>query len=153
VMDRSPRDPHTRSMRTRLTLDAIGVTTRIIEEGSGPPLLMLHGNPDDAEEWSPLMERLRGSFRCIAPDLPGYGESTAPPADYDFSLASQLRFLDALVTRLGLDRFTLVVHDIGGVMGIAWTAANPARVERLVILNTVAFAGFAWFPIARAWGK
>jgi pimeloyl-ACP methyl ester carboxylesterase len=46
-----------------------------------------------------------------------------------------------------------VIHDIGGVMGIAWTAAHLERVERLFILNTVAFTGFRWFSIARAWGK
>jgi pimeloyl-ACP methyl ester carboxylesterase len=140
-------------MEHLLTLEDIGVTIRVIEEGEGPTLLFLHGNPDDAEEWSPVIARLKKSFRCIAPDLPGYGRSTAPPAAYDFSLAAQLRFVDALVAKLRLGRFSLVVHDIGGVMGIAWAAAHLERVDRLFILNTVAFKGFRWFAIARAWGK
>ncbi len=140
-------------MEHRVTLDEIGVTIRVLEEGSGPVLLLLHGNPDDAEEWSPLMARLKGSFRCIAPDLPGYGQSTTPPPEYDFSLAAQLLFVDALVAKLKLERVSLVVHDIGGVMGIAWAAANLARLDRFFILNTVAFKGFRWFSIARAWGK
>jgi haloalkane dehalogenase len=140
-------------MEHLLTLDEIGVTVRVIEEGAGPVLLFLHGNPDDAEEWAPVIARLKTKFRCIAPDLPGYGQSTAPPASYDFSLQAQLRFVDALVAKLKLTRFSLVVHDIGGVMGIAWTAAHLDRVERLFVLNTVAFKGFRWFSIARAWGK
>jgi haloalkane dehalogenase len=136
-----------------MILEEIGVTTRLIERGQGAPILFLHGNPDDAEQWLPLMAHLQGRFRCLAPDLPGYGQSTAPPPSYDFSVKAQVGFVDALVKQLGLDRFTLVVHDIGGVMGIPWVAAHPARVQRFFIFNTVAFAGFPWFPIARAWGK
>jgi pimeloyl-ACP methyl ester carboxylesterase len=140
-------------MSYSVTLESIGVTTRVIDEGAGPPILFLHGNPDDAEEWSPVIARLKDSFRCIAPDLPGYGQSTAPPPAYDFSRKAQLGFVDALVERLQLARFSLVIHDIGGVMGIAWAAANLDRIDRLFILNTVAFKGFRWFPIARAWGR
>jgi pimeloyl-ACP methyl ester carboxylesterase len=152
-MDQRTAAGHNRLMEHRIALDEIGVTLRVIEEGAGPALLFLHGNPDDAQEWSPVIARLKSSFRCIAPDLPGYGQSSVPPPSYDFSLEAQLRFVDALVAKLGLTRLSLVVHDIGGVMGIAWAAANLARVERLFILNTVAFKGFRWFAIARAWGK
>lgn len=140
-------------MEQRLTLDTIGITTRLLDRGQGPPILFLHGNPDDAEQWSPLAARLQDRFRCLAPDLPGYGHSTAPPPSYDFSVASQLGFVDALVKALHLDRFTLVAHDVGGVMGIPYVAAHPERIERFFLFNTVAFAGFPWFPIARAWGK
>jgi pimeloyl-ACP methyl ester carboxylesterase len=140
-------------MEERVTLDEIGVTTRVIIRGEGPPILFLHGNPDDAQQWTRLAARLEGRFRCIAPDLPGYGESTAPPASYDFSVQAQVAFVSALVKRLRLDRFALAVHDVGGVMGIPWAAANPARLHRFFVFNTVAFADFDWFPIARAWGK
>src|SRR5262249_51977959 len=103
--------------------------------------------------WRLVMEQLAGKFRCIAPDFPGYGQSPEPPASFTYSLADQVRFVDAVLTAMQIDEpVILVVHDTGGMVGTAWAAANIDRLRGMVITNTVAFDGFPWFAIARQWG-
>jgi pimeloyl-ACP methyl ester carboxylesterase len=137
----------------RLALPELGISTRVLVAGTGPVVLMLHGNPDNAGEWTLLIERLAGRYRCIAPDFPGYGESPEPPASFTYSLADQMRFVDAVLRAMAVaEPVILVVHDTGGMVGTAWAAANLDRIRGMVITNTVAFEGFPWFPIARQWG-
>jgi pimeloyl-ACP methyl ester carboxylesterase len=136
-----------------IVLTELGISTRVLEVGSGPLVLLLHGNPDNADEWALLMGRLAGRYRCIAPDFPGYGKSPEPPASFGYSLADQMRFVDAVLQAMQIaEPLILVVHDTGGMVGTAWAAANLDRVRGMVITNTVAFDGFPWFPIARQWG-
>ena len=136
-----------------ISIGALGVETRVLDAGAGPTVLMLHGNPDNADEWAPLIARLSERFRCIAPDFPGYGRSPEPPASFTYSLAQQMQFVDAILRAMGVtDPVALVVHDTGGMVGTAWAAANPDRLRGMVVTNTVTFDGFPWFPIARQWG-
>jgi pimeloyl-ACP methyl ester carboxylesterase len=110
------------------------------------PILYLHGVPTTSYIWIPFLERFGG----IAPDLPGFG-SSAKPADFDYSIEGYDRFLEAFADELGLDRFTLVVHDWGGV-GLALAQRRPERVERLLIFSTVPLLpGFSWHRVARGW--
>jgi pimeloyl-ACP methyl ester carboxylesterase len=126
---------------------------RVLEAGSGPPVLFLHGNPDNADEWRLVMARLASRHRCIAPDFPGYGKSPQLPAAFSYSLADQIGFVEAVLRVLNIaDRVVLVVHDTGGMVGTAWAAANLDRLRGIVVTNTVAFEGFRWFAIARQWG-
>ena len=114
---------------------------------------MLHGNPDNADEWRPLMARLGATHRCIAPDFPGYGRSTDLPDSFDYSLEAQRRFVDALLAQLGVTQpVILVVHDTGGMVGTDWAARYLDRVAGMVFTNTVVFENFPWVPIARRWG-
>jgi haloalkane dehalogenase len=136
-----------------LSIAALGIRTRVLEAGAGPAVLLLHGNPDNADEWRPLMARLAPAWRCIAPDFPGYGRSPEPPASFRYRLAEQVRFIDAVLDALQVDGpIVLVVHDTGGMSGTAWAAANLGRLRGVVVTNTVAYENFAWFPIARTWG-
>jgi len=137
----------------RISLNELGVDTRVLDAGVGPTVLMLHGNPDNADEWAPLIARLSQRFRCIAPDFPGYGRSPEPPASFTYSLAEQVQFVDAISRAMRVsDPVILVVHDTGGMVGTAWAAANPGRLRGMVVTNTVAFDGFPWFAVARQWG-
>jgi haloalkane dehalogenase len=136
-----------------ISLTELGISTRVLEAGTGPVVLMLHGNPDNADEWALLMTRLAKRYRCIAPDFPGYGKSPEPPVSFSYSLADQMRFVDAVLQALRVaEPVILVVHDTGGMVGTAWAAANLDRMRGMVITNTVAFEGFPWFPIAQQWG-
>src|SRR5262245_44146460 len=131
----------------------LGLTTRVLEAGSGPVVLMLHGNPDNADEWRPLMARLSARYRCIAPDYPGYGRANLP-ASFSYGLGDQVRFVDAVVQAMAVTGpVVLVVHDTGGMAGTAWASANVERLRGMVITNTVVFDDFPWFPIARMWGR
>jgi pimeloyl-ACP methyl ester carboxylesterase len=110
------------------------------------PILYLHGVPTHSYDWIPFLERYGG----IAPDLPGFGRS-AKPGDFDYSIQGYDRWLEAFTDEVGLDRFSLVVHDWGGV-GLAFAQRFPERVERLVLFSTVPLLpGFHWHRVARAW--
>lgn len=121
------------------------------ETGAGQPVLFLHGNPDTGAMWAGVIDRMGEGFRCIAPDLPGFGRSGVPN-DFDPSLDGLARFLEAFVVAAGLSTpIDLVGHDFGGIFGLAWAIRNPARVRRISILNTNFFSDYRWHNWARIW--
>ncbi|HLF31288.1 MAG TPA: alpha/beta fold hydrolase [Xanthomonadales bacterium] len=124
-------------------LDLRGSRLHYLDEGprEAPPVLMLHGNPTWSFYYRKLVLALRGRHRCIVPDHLGCGLSRKPdPARYDYRLASRIEDIDTLVNHLGLRQpLALVVHDWGGMIGMAWAVRNPERVARLVLMNTAAF--------------
>jgi pimeloyl-ACP methyl ester carboxylesterase len=110
------------------------------------PTLYVHGVPTSSDEWPAFLERTGG----VAPDLPGFGRS-AKPADFDYSIPGYRRFLSEFVDRAGLDRFSLVVHDWGGV-GLTLAQQMPERLDRLLIFNCVPlFDSYRWHRLARIW--
>jgi pimeloyl-ACP methyl ester carboxylesterase len=110
------------------------------------PTLYLHGVPTHSEDFEPFLSRTGG----VAPDLPGFGRSDKP-AGFDYSIEGYGRFLAAFVDELGLERFTLVVHDWGAV-GLALAQEQPHRLERLVIIDSAPLLpGYRWHWIARIW--
>lgn len=118
-----------------------GLRYHYLDEGSGPPVLMLHGNPTWSFYFRHLICGLRDFCRVIVPDHMGCGLSAKPRlGGYDFRLQSRVDDLEALIDALGIRRgVTLVMHDWGGMIGMAWAVRHPRRVARLVILNTAAF--------------
>ena len=127
------------------TAEVAGLEVNLRRAGD-VPILYLHGVPTHSWDWLPFLERCGG----IAPDLPGFGRS-AKPGDFDYSIAGYDRFLESLVDELGLDRFTLVMHD-WGALGLALAQRFPERVERMLIFPVVPFVpGYRWHRVARAW--
>jgi haloalkane dehalogenase len=121
----------------------VGGGTRLhyLDEGRGPPVVMLHGNPTWSFYYRNLVLALRDRYRCVVPDHVGCGLSDKPPdSRYPYSLERRVADLTALLDHLRLDRdVTLVLHDWGGMIGAAWATRFPERVKRLVVLNTAAF--------------
>ena len=109
-----------------------------VDEGDGPPLLLLHGNPTWSFTWRGVIEGLRGRHRCIAPDLPGFGLSSAPDG-YGFTPPEHADAIDRLVRALDLTDVTLLVQDWGGPIGFAVAGRRPERFSRYVIGNTWAW--------------
>jgi pimeloyl-ACP methyl ester carboxylesterase len=118
-----------------------GLRYHYVDEGRGDPVLMLHGNPTWSYFWRGLIRGLRDRWRCVAPDHMGCGLSDKPgDSRYVYSLANRVRDLERFVEALKLgDRLTLVLHDWGGMIGMAWAVKYPQRVKRLVVMNTAAF--------------
>ena len=120
-----------------------GVFQHVLDEGprDGEVVVMLHGNPSWSYYWPHLVLGLRDRYRCIVPDHVGMGLSDKPDdAHYNYPLQSRTEDLDPVLDRLGIDGpVTLAVHDWGGMIGFGWALRDPARVRRLVILNTAAF--------------
>jgi haloalkane dehalogenase len=122
-------------------LDRNGLKLHYIDEGTGDPVVMLHGNPTWSYYYRKLVASLRDRFRCIVPDHIGCGFSDKPqPPGYDYSLKSRVDDLTALLDHLGLHKnVSLVMHDWGGMIGMAWAARHVPAVRRLVLMNTAAF--------------
>jgi len=112
-----------------------------VNEGSGEPVVMVHGNPSWSFYYRNLIKTLSVSHQCIVPDHIGCGLSDKPDdEDYDYTLASRIDDLEALLDHLAIDKnITLVVHDWGGMIGMGYAARYPDRIKKLVILNTAAF--------------
>ena len=102
---------------------------------------MIHGNPTWSFYYRNLVKDLSRQFRCIAPDHIGCGLSDKPDADtYDYRLKSRVDDLEMLVDHLKLNKkITLVLHDWGGIIGMALAVRRPETIGRIIILNTAAF--------------
>ncbi len=134
-----------------LALDLTNVRVHLIDQGSGPPALFLHGNPDTAELWRGVVSRLEGSYRCLAPDLPGFGRSVVT-GDFDCGLESMASFVDELLGKIGVETpLNLVAHDLGGPYGLSWAIRHPRKVRRIVIINSLYFTDYRWHFWARVW--
>jgi pimeloyl-ACP methyl ester carboxylesterase len=133
------------------TLAVENIPITLIDEGRGAPTLLLHGLFDSADTWGGVAERLRGRFRVLVPDLPGFGTSGAP-ADYDTSLPHLAQFIDSLLAAAGIDEpINLVGYDIGVTYGLSWAVTHPEKVRRLAILNGNFFSDYEWHPWAKLW--
>jgi haloalkane dehalogenase len=106
-----------------------------VDEGQGPVILFVHGTPTWSFEYRHLIEGLRATHRCKAVDQLGFGLSDRP-ADADYTPEAHAQRLRAFVEKLGLSRFTLVVHDFGGPIGLPLALDGAGRVERVVVLNS-----------------
>jgi haloalkane dehalogenase len=115
-----------------------GHTIHYLDEGSGPPLLLLHGNPTWSFLYRDVIKGLRDRYRCIAPDYPGFGLSSASPG-YGFAPAEHAAVLGRLIERLDLTDVTMMVQDWGGPIGFAAATAQPHRFSAFVIGNTWAW--------------
>lgn len=112
-----------------------------LDEGSGPPVVMVHGNPTWSFYYRNLVKLLKGRYRCIVPDHVGCGYSDKPDdTRYSYTLEQRVDDLDALLNHLGItENVTLIVHDWGGMIGMGWASRYPERIARLVVFNTAAF--------------
>ena len=130
-----------------------------VTAGSGETALLLHGNPSWSFLYRKIIAGLKDEFRCVAPDFPGYGMSTAAPG-FSFLPREQSQVLERLVGELGLTNITLMVQDWGGPIGLGFAARRPELITRLIIGNTWAWPldreprvrAFSWLmggPIGR----
>lgn len=119
-------------------VDVAGSTVHHVDEGDGPTLLMLHGNPTWSYLYRDVIAALRGEFRCVALDYPGMGLSTAAPG-YRCTPAEHAAVVAGFVERLDLCDVTVVVQDWGGPIGVWAAAQQPERYAGLVVANTWAW--------------
>jgi haloalkane dehalogenase len=118
--------------------DVAGSRVHYIDEGNGPPLLLLHGNPTWSFLYREIVKGLRDRYRCIAVDHPGFGLSSPPPG-YRYTPAEHAEVLEQLVERLDLSDVTMMVQDWGGPIGFAVATRHPERFTAFVIGNTWAW--------------
>ncbi len=115
-----------------------GLQYHYLDEGRGPTVLMVHGNPAWSFHWRNLIAGLQGGCRLVAPDHIGCGLSDKP-SDYPYRLGQHIDNLVELVERLDLRDVTLVAQDWGGAIGVGAALRLRERFSRLVLMNTAAF--------------
>lgn len=130
-------------------VEIYGNGVHYIDEGSGPTLLFLHGNPTWAFVWRDVIRLLSGRFRCIAVDYPGFGLSAAR-AGYRYLPQEHADVVVGFLDALEIKGATLVGQDWGGLIGLACAQARPGAFDRLVLANTWAWPvngipHFEWF--------
>jgi pimeloyl-ACP methyl ester carboxylesterase len=109
-----------------------------VDEGSGQPILMLHGNPTWSFYYRNLIQTFSSKFRTVVPDHMGCGLSDKPQ-DYNYTLEAHIQNTLKLVRFLDLKNIILIVHDWGGAIGFGLVTRYPELFDRIVILNTAAY--------------
>jgi haloalkane dehalogenase len=122
--------------------DVDGLRLAHLDEGEGAPVIFMHGEPTWSFLWRHVIVPVRDAgFRCLAPDLPGFGRSDKP-IDIDwYSYDRHVAMAAALLEELDLHGATIVVHDWGGPIGLRLAVEHAARIDRIVILDTGLFTG------------
>jgi pimeloyl-ACP methyl ester carboxylesterase len=118
-----------------------GLNYHFLDQGTGDPVVMLHGNPTWSFFFRSLVNGLSSQYRTIVPDHMGCGLSDKPDiGGYDYRLKSRVDDLEYLIDTLGINQnITLVLHDWGGMIGMAYALRHPERICQFVIMNTAAF--------------
>jgi pimeloyl-ACP methyl ester carboxylesterase len=124
-----------------------GLALNYVVEGRGPAVVLVHGLGGFAESWRHNIPSLATRATVYALDLPGFGRSGKPPADY--SLTYFARALHAFLDAVGVMHVSLVGHSLGAAVAVTYALTRPARVERLALLSGCV-PGFGWRPGWRA---
>jgi pimeloyl-ACP methyl ester carboxylesterase len=133
------------------TVTVQGIPIYVTERGAGPPVVLLHGNPDSADVWDAVVDTLSANFRCITPDLPGYGRSVPAP-DTDYTLTGQSRWVNDFLDAMQLSEpVNLVGHDVGGFYACSFAVEHEQRVRRLALMDTAFFSDYKWHFWGRVW--
>lgn len=134
---------------------AVDVFYRAAGSAEHPVVLLLHGFPSSSHQYRNLIPALATQYRVIAPDLPGFGSTVAPPrGEFDYTFDQLAETIDGFTEALGLDRFALYVFDYGAPVGFRIATAHPERVTAIITQNGNAYEeGLteAWGPLQAYW--
>jgi 4,5:9,10-diseco-3-hydroxy-5,9,17-trioxoandrosta-1(10),2-diene-4-oate hydrolase len=122
-------------MENSTTVNVNGLETFVYREGSGPPLVMLHGMAATSDCWTYVYEKLKTNYTTIAPDLPGHGRSAG--GSHPYSLDFYLRWLVGFLETIEVDKPILMGASMGGAISLAYTAAYQERVDRLILVDAL----------------
>lgn len=145
-------------MATRYkTADVDGTSIFYREAGApnAPVLLLLHGFPTSSHMFRELIPLLSGRFRIVAPDLPGFGRSDAPPREsFKYTFDNLARTIDRFAEVIGLKHYAIYVFDYGGPVGLRLALWHPERVTAIITQNSNAYLeglSEGWNPIQEYW--
>jgi len=113
-------------------IEVNGSNMHYIEEGTGDPILFLHGNPTSCYLWRNIIPHLAPLGRCIAPDLIGMGKSDKPDIEYRFF--DHAVYLEGFIEKLGMENITLVIHDWGGDLGFYYAMRHEDNVKGIAFM-------------------
>ncbi len=147
---------HRQVLHRSIEIDGLDIFYREAGPTDAPTILLLHGFPTSSHMFRNLISALADEFHLVAPDYPGYGNSSMPSVDeFDYSFDHFAKIIDTFTERLGLDRYSLYLMDYGAPVGFRLAAAHPERIESLIIQNGNAYVegidNDFWEPIKEYW--
>jgi haloalkane dehalogenase len=116
-------------------IDINGSSIHYIEEGSGDPILFLHGNPTSSYLWRNIIPYLTSCGRCIALDLIGMGKSAKPDIDYRF--VDHSKYLESFINKKELKNITFVIHDWGSALGFHYAMRHEDNVKGIAFMEAI----------------
>lgn len=119
-------------------IDLDGHRLHYIDEGQGPAVVAVHGNPTWSFYYRKVISQLEKNFRVIAPDNMGCGLSDKPQ-NYPYTLDKHIENLSRLLEKLAIKECSLIVHDWGGAIGMGYAVRHPQSIKKVIILNSAAF--------------
>lgn len=123
-------------------IEVYGSNIHYLDEGTGDPLLFLHGNPTSSYLWRNVIPHLTALGRCIAPDLIGMGKSDSPAIEYRF--VDHARYLQRFIETLELRHLTLVLHDWGSALGFQYASQHEATIKGMAFMEAILMAAPTW---------
>ncbi len=123
-----------------------GSKLHYVDEGSGDPILFLHGNPTSSYLWRNIIPHVTPYARAIAPDLIGMGRSDKPDIEYRFF--DHVKYVEGFIEELGLQNITLVIHDWGSALGFYYAMRNQGNMKGIAFMEAILTAVPSWedFP-------
>ncbi len=137
--------PDLRSSRRSISYHTVEIDgLKIFYREAGPPnaptVLMLHGFPSSSRMWEPLLPLLADKYHLIAPDYPGFGNSSAPStSNFEYTFDNLAKVTNELTTKLGITNYVLFMQDYGGPVGFRMALSYPERVRAIIIQNAVSY--------------
>ncbi len=127
-------------------VDVLGSKMHYIDEGSGDPILFLHGNPTSSYLWRNIIPHVTPMGRCIAPDLIGFDKSDKPDIEYRFF--DHVKYIEGFIDALGLQNITLVIHDWGSALGLHYAMRNESNIKGIAMMEAILISVPSWdaFP-------
>jgi haloalkane dehalogenase len=116
-------------------VDVHGSKMHYVDEGSGDPILFLHGNPTSSYLWRNIIPHLTSQGRCIAPDLIGMGKSDKPDLEYRFF--DHVKYVEGFIEKLGLENITLVIHDWGSALGFHYAMRHENNIKGIAFMEAL----------------
>lgn len=145
----------TQTLHKTVKVQGLDIFYREAGPKDAPTLLLLHGFPTSSQMFRNLIPALSDKYHVIAPDYPGFGNSSMPTADkFDYTFDNLAQVVDGFTQKLGLKRYSLYVMDYGAPVGFRLATAHPERVQSLIVQNGNAYEeglkGF-WDPFRAYW--
>ena len=138
------------------TVEGLKIFYREAGDPSKPTIVLLHGFPSSSHMYRNLIRDLSDAYHLVAPDYPGFGESSFPsPEGYEYTFDNIARTMDRFLEQRGLQKYSLFIQDYGAPIGFRIATAHPERIQTLLVQNGNAYeegiAEAAWAPIMKYW--